>query len=111
MENLSLAKLKFFPAFLRMKLTSDIYSGFSKIFRATVSRGRFCVIMSQEITVYWCDWFYFTVEELNIDDIGNFQDSPRLVFTDEECGNLKVVNDGGELTRNIKQNKKSIALQ
>ena len=80
-----------------MKLTSDIYSGFSKIFRATVSRGRFCVSVSQEITVYWCDWFYFTVEELNIDDIGNFQDSPRLVFTDEECGNLKVVNDGGEL--------------
>ena len=48
-------------------------------------------------------------EELNcvdMDDIGNFEDLPRFVLIDEQCGNLKVVNNGGELTRNINQNKK-----
>ena len=53
-------------------------------------------------------------EELDcsdIDDIGNLEDSPRLVFIDEGCGNLIVVNDGGELTRNINQKKKSDVLQ
>ena len=48
---------------------------------------------------------------IDIDDIGNLEDSPRLVFIDEECGNLIVVNDGGELTRNINQKKKSVLLQ
>ena len=48
---------------------------------------------------------------IDIDDIGNLEDSSRLVFTDEECGNLTVVNDGGELTRNINQKKKSDVLQ
>ena len=38
---------------------------------------------------------------IEIDDIGNVEDSPRLVFMDDKCGNLIVVNDGGELTRNI----------
>ena len=47
-------------------------------------------------------------EELNCIDI---KDSPILVFIDEECGNLIVANDGGELTRNINQKKKSDALQ
>ena len=28
---------------------------------------------------------------LNRDDIGNLEDSPRLLLTDEECGNLIVV--------------------
>ena len=28
------------------------------------------------------------------------------MFVNEECGNLKVVNDGGELTRDINQKKK-----
>ena len=49
-------------------------------------------------------------EELNhvdIDDVGNLENSPRFVFSDEECGNLKVVNSGAELTRNINQKKKS----
>ena len=47
-------------------------------------------------------------EELNrvdIDDIGNLVDLLRFVFIDEACLDLKVVNDGGELTRNIKQKK------
>ena len=35
------------------------------------------------------------VEELNdidINEIGNLEDLPRLVFIDEKCGNLKVVD-------------------
>ena len=50
-------------------------------------------------------------EELNcidIDEIGNLEDSPRLVFINEECGNLIVVNDGGELTENISQKKADV---
>ena len=35
------------------------------------------------------------------------KDSPRPVFIDAECGNLIVVNDGGELTTNMNQRKKS----
>ena len=37
---------------------------------------------------------------IDIDDIENFVDLPRLMFINEECGNLTVVVDGGELTRN-----------
>ena len=47
---------------------------------------------------------------INRDDIGNLEDSPRLLFIDEECGNLIVVNDGEERTGNISQ-KKSDVLQ
>ena len=47
---------------------------------------------------------------INRDDIGNFEDSPRLLFIDEESGNLMVVNDGGERAWNISQ-KKSDVLQ
>ena len=52
-------------------------------------------------------------EELDctdIDDIENLEDSPRHVFINKECGNLIVVNDDGEYTRNISQ-KKSDVLQ
>ena len=45
---------------------------------------------------------------INIDDIGNLEDWTRLVFIDEECGNLIVVNDDGELTRNISQKNSDI---
>ena len=31
---------------------------------------------------------------VDIDDIGNLEYSTRLVFINEECGNLIVVNDG-----------------
>ena len=37
----------------------------------------------------------------------NLEDSPRFVFINEECENLKVVNDGGELATAINQKKKS----
>ena len=51
-------------------------------------------------------------EELDcIDDIGNLEDSPRLMFINKECGNLIVVNDRGELTKNINQKKNSDVLQ
>ena len=34
---------------------------------------------------------------------------PRSVFINEECENRKVVNDGGELTRDINQNKSDVS--
>ena len=43
---------------------------------------------------------------IDIGDIGNVDDSPRLVSIDEECGNLIVVNHSGEPTGNISQKKK-----
>ena len=51
------------------------------------------------------------LDDIYIDDIGNLEDSPGLVFIDEECENLIVVNDGGKLPRNINQKKKSEVLQ
>ena len=42
----------------------------------------------------------------DINDIENLQNLPRFVFIDKECGNLKLVNDDKELTRNINQKKK-----
>ena len=50
-------------------------------------------------------------EELDcndIDDIGNLEDSPRLVIINEECGNPILVNDDGELTKNISQKKSDV---
>ena len=58
-----------------------------KIKKATVQKN--FVIVEKEL------------DGIDTDDIGNLDDSPRFVFIDEECENLIVVNDGGELTRNI----------
>ena len=48
---------------------------------------------------------YVIVEEelqcTDIDDTGNLEDLPRLLFIDEQCGNIIVVNDSGKLIRNI----------
>ena len=44
---------------------------------------------------------------IDIDDIRNIEDLLRIVIIHEECGNLKVFFDGGELTRNINKKKKS----
>ena len=63
-QSLSLVKLKTSPAFLKMNSTSDIYSESSKIFRTTISKGRFWLNISQEITFYWWDWFYFPVRPI-----------------------------------------------
>ena len=51
------------------------------------------------------------LDDIDINENGNLEDSPRLVLFDEECGNLIVVNNGGELTRNINQKKRPGALQ
>ena len=56
-----------------------------------------------------------TVEEeqdgIDIDGIGNLMDLPKLMFIDEECGNLKLVVDGGKITRNNNIKRKSEVLQ
>ena len=51
------------------------------------------------------------LDGIAIDDIRNLEDASALVFIDEECRNLIVVNDGGELSRNIDQRKKLDVLQ
>ena len=38
-------------------------------------------------------------------------DLPKLMFIDKECGNLKVVVDGGQFTTNNDRKMKSEALQ
>ena len=43
------------------------------------------------------------LDYIDIDDIGNIEDWPRLVFIDEECENLIIVH--------INQKKKSDVLQ
>ena len=48
---------------------------------------------------------------IDIDDVGNLVDLPRLMFIGEECGNLKVTVDGGVLTRNISRKKMLNLLQ
>ena len=56
-----------------------------------------------------------TVEEeqdgTDTDGIGNLMYLTRLMFIDEECGNLKVVLDGGEQTRSNNRKRKSEVLQ
>ena len=47
------------------------------------------------------------LDGIDIDEAGNFEDSPRIVFIDEECENLIVANDGRERIRNKNQKKKS----
>ena len=72
------------------------------------------ILVSKKITVLFKKAtlqknFVIVEEELDgidTDDIGNLEDSPRFVFIDEECENLIVVNDGGELAENISRKKK-----
>ena len=35
------------------------------------------------------------LDDIDIDGFRNLVDLPRLIFNDEECGNLQVVVDGG----------------
>ena len=51
------------------------------------------------------------LDGIDIYGIGKLVDLPRLMFIDEECENLKVVVDGGELTRNNGRKKSSEVLQ
>ena len=48
---------------------------------------------------------------IDVDVIENLMNLPRLTFMDEKCGNLKVVVDCGEVTKNINREKKSDVLQ
>ena len=41
------------------------------------------------------------LDGIDLDSIENVENLLRIVFIDEECGNLKVFIDDGELTRNI----------
>ena len=51
------------------------------------------------------------LDGIDVDDIGNLEDLLKIVFIHEECGNLKVFVDGGELTGNIDKYKKPGVLQ
>ena len=48
---------------------------------------------------------------IDIDGIGNLEDLLRIVLIHEECGNLQVIVDGGELTGNVNKQKKPGVLQ
>ena len=50
------------------------------------------------------------LDGIDIYGIGKLVYLPRLMFIDEECGNLKIVVDGGELTRNNDRKKSSEVL-
>ena len=41
------------------------------------------------------------LDGIDMDDIENLEDFLRILFIHEECGSLKVLVDGGELTGNI----------
>ena len=45
------------------------------------------------------------LDGIDINDIGNLQDLLGIVFIHEECGNLEVFVEGGELARNISTDK------
>ena len=51
------------------------------------------------------------IDGIAINGIGNLVDLPRLMLINEESGNLKIVVDGEELTRNNNIKKKSEVLQ
>ena len=51
------------------------------------------------------------LDGIDIDDIGNLEDLLRIVFIHEECENLKVFVDSGELIENINKKKKPGLLQ
>ena len=48
---------------------------------------------------------------IDTDDIENLEDVLKVVLIDGKCGNLKILIDGGKLTRNINQKKKLDVLQ
>ena len=51
------------------------------------------------------------LDGLDINDIANLVDLPRLMFIDEECRNLKVVVDELDLTRNIDRKSSELLLE
>ena len=51
------------------------------------------------------------LDGIDMDGIGNLEDLRRLMFIDETFGNLRVVVDCKELTRNMNKKKKPEGLQ
>ena len=51
------------------------------------------------------------LDGIDTDDIENLEDFLRTVFIHEECGNVKVFVDGGELTRNMYEKKNTGVLR
>ena len=51
------------------------------------------------------------LDGIDLDRIENLEDLLRIVFIHEECENLKVFIDDGELTRNINKNNNLGVLQ
>ena len=51
------------------------------------------------------------LDGIEIEDVLNLEKLPGTVFIDQECWNLKVVVDGGELTRDINRKNKPDVLQ
>ena len=51
------------------------------------------------------------LDGIDIVNIGNIEDSLRLMLINEEYENLIVVSDGGEPTRNIDEKKKAGVLR
>ena len=92
-RSLSLLNFKTFLVFLNMNSTTDIYFEFRKTFRATISTERFCLNISLEIIVYWCDWFYFPV---------------RPTWHSKECFSTKFLVKHGTATLCIACLKKDI---
>ena len=51
------------------------------------------------------------LDGIDINGIGNLVDLPGLMSIEQECGNLKLVDEDGELSRNNNRKIKSEVLQ
>ena len=72
-----------FPQVMKKELTHNlIYTFFDGAKEANLYKIKLPRLRPQKVVI-----------GIDIDDIGNFDDLLRLVFIDEECGNLKAVVD------------------
>ena len=85
---------------LKKKIGIMTWNKIKKLLSQIMKRSSF--IFEKKLRFYWRrnpSNKLVTVEEeldgLDIDGIGNVVDLPRRKYIDEECGNLKVVVDGG----------------
>ena len=51
------------------------------------------------------------LDDIDIDNTGNMEGLLKIVFIHEECGNVELIVDGGEITSNISKQKKPDVLQ
>ena len=79
---------------------------FLALFSKTITFQLNCINPSKEIVIV-----KKKLNGIDIDDIVNLEDLLRIVLIHEECGDLKVFVDGGELTGNINKQKKPGVLQ